>query len=46
MLAGLVRAPDMVIDPQTHLCGGGVEHGPVEWLPEGIEEAVRMSAIV
>jgi hypothetical protein len=46
ILAGLMRVLDMLIDPQAHLCANGVEQGPVEWLPEDIEEAVRMSGTV
>ncbi len=41
ILAGLVRALEMVIDPQTHLCARGDEQGPVDWLPEDVEANVR-----
>jgi hypothetical protein len=31
-LAGLLRAIRAVINPQAHLCGSGVERGPVKWV--------------
>ena len=32
VLAGLVRAFDYYLDPQAHLCSGGVERGPLDVL--------------
>lgn len=46
ILAGLVRALELTIDPQSHLCTGGVEQGPVELLPEDVEETVRFAGVV
>lgn len=46
VVAGLVRAIDLVLDPQTHLCGRGQELGPTDWLPEDIAENIRMSGVL
>ncbi len=46
IIAGLVRALDVVLDPQTHLCHEGKEQGPTDWLPEDVEVNVRMSGAV
>jgi len=46
IVAGLVRALEVLIEPQTHLCSDGEEGGPVVWDPEDIVNNIRWSGIL
>jgi len=43
IVAGLVRALDVVIDPQSRLCSDGEERGPIEWDPDDVVNNIRWS---
>ncbi len=46
IVAGLVRALEVVIDPQSQLCSDGKELGPVVWDPDGIVDNIRWSGVL
>ena len=46
VIAGLVRALDILIEPDINLCTDGIDHSRNDWLPEDIEQNLRWSGVI